>query len=297
MNKKRTSSVAEQARSWMVTLPAETYDHQNVVSGLERYTYIGQLERGDGGYQHWQIYLENGTPIRFDTLRKKFPKGHFEPRRGTRSQAHDYVTKANTSTGVRISNGVIDLKSDPGRRTDVESVRDDVLVKGYSLDRLLLENKSAARMSRYAAELVAARDRQLLSAKERDVTVSYLWGDSGVGKTRMLFDRYRDEMYRVSDYSHPFDYYRGERVLVLDEYYSQINFSLILNILDRYPLLLPARYSNKWAAFDEVWIVSNVPLDAQYTEVRAHNPMGYEAFRRRVTNVGKMTDGGTISYD
>lgn len=296
MNKSKDKT-PEQSRSWILTLPADIYDQQHVVSDMGKYHYIGQLERSSSGYDHWQIYVENKTPIRFDTLRKKFPKGHFEVRRGSRQQAYDYCTKSETSTGLRISNGDINLNDEAGRRTDVESVRDDILIKGYSYDRLLIENKSAARMARYASELVAARDRQLLKSTERDVTVRYLWGPSGVGKTRMLFNKYRNEMYRVSDYDHPFDNYRGEKILVLDEFYSQISHSLILNVLDRYPLTLPARYANKWAAYTEVWMVSNVPIDNQYMTVRQTNYEGWKAFRRRVTNVGYMDCGGTISYE
>ena len=47
----------------------------------------------------------------------------------------------------------------------------------------------------------------------RPLEVLYVYGPSGSGKTRQVFEQYdTTEMYRVTDYSWPWDDYRGEKV-------------------------------------------------------------------------------------
>lgn len=53
----------------------------------------GQLERGEGGRLHAQIYTEWNTSLRLNQVAKVLPS-HLEPVRGTRTQARDYCRKA-----------------------------------------------------------------------------------------------------------------------------------------------------------------------------------------------------------
>ena len=45
----------------------------------------------------------------------------------------------------------------------------------------------------------------------------------------------------------------------------------MLNHLDGYPLLLPCRYFNRQACFTKVFIITNIPPDAQYSNVDAES--------------------------
>lgn len=100
-----------------------------------------------------------------------------------------------------------------------------------------------------------------------------------------MSDHDREDVYRVTNYKHPWDEYEGEPVLVLDEYNSQLDFQFLLNVLDRYPLRLPCRYADRYAGWTEVWIVSNKPLSGQYIyEDEASRP----ALDRRIGEVIHM---------
>ncbi len=44
-----------------------------------------------------------------------------------------------------------------------------------------------------------------------------------------------------------FDQYQGQDILVFDEFASQVPLSDMLNYLDRYPLMIPARYADRAA--------------------------------------------------
>ena len=129
------------SRSYVLTIPADVendgYSQEEVQERLKNYTYIGQLEEGEEvnetsgkHYLHWQVYVENPTPIRFDTLRGIFDKkaAHIEKRQGTKKQAYEYCTKDDkTYQGVRIQNGEIELDDNKGKRTDLQNIADEVL--------------------------------------------------------------------------------------------------------------------------------------------------------------------------
>ena len=96
-------------------------------------------------------------------------------------------------------------------------------------------------------------------------------------------------VYRVMDYAHPFDNYKGQDVILFDEFRSQLPLSAILGYLDGYPVELPCRYTNKIACFTKVFIVTNIPLEQQYPNVQQNEPGSWAAFKRRIQAVQHMT--------
>lgn len=123
----------------------------------------------------------------------------------------------------------------------------------------------------------------------RTLHVEYIWGATGVGKTRSVMDKHGyKNVFRVTNYAHPFDGYRGERVLLFDEFRSSLPLADMLKYLDGYPLMLPCRYADKVACFTEVYIISNIPLEQQYPNVQVEEPASYAAFLRRINEKYEM---------
>ena len=58
-----------------------------------------------------------------------------------------------------------------------------------------------------------------------------------------------ENVYHVTNYDHPFDDYRGQNVILFDEFRSSLPVADMLKYLDGYPLMLPCRYSNKVACY------------------------------------------------
>lgn len=127
----------------------------------------------------------------------------------------------------------------------------------------------------------------------RELEVTYIFGKTGSGKTRSVMDKYGySNCYRVTDYKHPFDTYDGQDVIIFEEFRGGLKHGDMLNYLDGYPLLLPCRYFNRQACYTKVFIITNVPPDAQYTSVDMETR---KAFFRRIHTVREYDDYGHVS--
>ena len=119
-----------------------------------------------------------------------------------------------------------------------------------------------------------------------DLEVIYISGATGTGKTRYVMENSGyTNVYRVTDYIHPFDSYSTQSVICFDEFRSSINISKMLMYCDIYPVELQARYSNKIACYTTVYIVSNWSLEKQYIESQENDKETWLAFLRRITKV------------
>ncbi|MCL2255273.1 MAG: replication protein [Firmicutes bacterium] len=283
-NKKRDT----RSRSWLVTQSAEKISQADLIEALSPYTWIGQLEKGEkSDYEHYQIYIENIEPIRFSTLKKKIPFAHIEERRGTRRQAYDYVTKTETRIGEPIGNGEINLEEEQGKRNDLRNII-MLLEEGASMAEI--QNAYPSQFLLYSNRIkayVSARDEQrqeIFRKTFRQLTTTYIWSKTGVGKTRHVMEKYGYEnVYVVTNYDRSmWDTYKGQKIVLFDEFRSHLKISDILKQLDGYPLDLPARYNNKTACYDTVYIASNIPLNSQYPLIQQEEPETFEAFKRRI---------------
>ena len=68
----------------------------------------------------------------------------------------------------------------------------------------------------------------------------------------------------------------------------------MLNLLDIYPIQLPARYSDRTACYTNVYIISNLPLELQYTDVQAFDIKTWNAFIRRISCIKEFKQDGRI---
>lgn len=302
------SSAVDRSRRWMLTVPAFV-EGQEEPSGAKRWTVeeltealrpfegaVFQLEAGsETGYQHFQTYLENDQPVRFEALKKRFPSAHLEAARKPRQACVAYCSKPETRILGPFWVGELRLEDFQGKRNDLEELREAVLL-GESVDDLL-EHGHASVLRVYGGlrELEAVRLKKTAGRTERTVTVEYHWGATGTGKTRGVFEKYGYEaVYRIIDYRHgALDQYAGEPVLFLDEFDSQVRFTELLGWLDRYPLQVSGRYRNKWAAWTTVILASNKPLSDQYAgQITDAQRAALE--RRIKTVVPYFAEGGAV---
>ena len=121
----------------------------------------------------------------------------------------------------------------------------------------------------------------------RKLEVTYIFGRTEKGKTRYIMDKYGyTNVYRVTKYDHTaFDTYKGQDVVVFEEFRSSFKIEDMLNYLDGYPLMLPSRYNDKEAAYTKVYIVTNWTLEQQYKNVQSEHPTTWQALNRRIHSI------------
>lgn len=174
------------------------------------------------------------------------------------------------------------------------------------LYQLILDGMSNAEIIAYNSDFIIYYDKldrirmDLLTEKykyERRVELKtiYISGATGTGKTRGVLDTYGDEhCYRITDYKHPYDSYICQKVMVFDEFRSQLSISHVINVLDVYPVSLSARYSNRYATHRTAVLISNLRLEEQYTDAQTYDPETWKAFLRRIHQVKHYNADGSI---
>jgi len=284
-------------RKWQVTInnPADHgFDHARIRKALEdmelEYSCMGD-EIGETGTYHTHLFIQGKNQIRFSTMKNKFPGAHFEMANGTAQQNRDYIKKEGkwAKDKKKETNlpetfeefGECPLER-PGRRTDLEDLYD--MINEGKTDKEIMDEDPRYIMCLDKIE----RARQIvIEAKYRNdfraLEVEYHYGDTGTGKTRGIMDQYGyANVFRVTDYDHPWDSYRQQDVVVFEEFRSSLRIQEMLNYLDGYPLELPCRYVNKIACYTKVFILTNIPLVDQYLKIQEDQSSTWQAFIRRI---------------
>lgn len=253
--------------------------------------------------KHVHIYLASDVPIRFSTLKKRFPSAHIERTIGTSQENRDYIKKEgkwenDPKKDTSIPDTFYEWGEMPterqGERSDLALLYDyvkDGLSNYEILERCPIFMTRLTDIDRARATIRQEQYKNIF----RTMQVIYISGATGTGKTRTVMEQNGyDAVYRVTDYEHPFDSYGGQEVLVLDEFRSQLKISEMLNILDGYPLELRCRYANKVACFTTVYIISNISLHEQYPNVQSSDKETWNALLRRIHTVKDYHKDGSI---
>jgi len=233
-------------------------DSHPLRSGAVSYSISGK------GLKHLHMVFEDPRMARASALRKLFPEAvHFEPTKGSRTQAMDYLYKRgkfhNSDEKVICVVQHGEIKGRQGHRSDFDLMAEliaDGLTPGEILD-------AYPRFWRYEAMVkkmyYAMRNEK--TDDERDVKVFYHIGEPDSGKTytsvKLIKKHGKGKFFRYDDYERGgWDRYCGQPILFLDELRNQIPFATLLKILDVYKVELGARYANAIALWNEVHITS-----------------------------------------
>ena len=303
-----------QSRKWSLVInnPLEAgLDHAAIREILHRFSpayFCMADEIATTGTYHTHIFLYSPSPMRFGTLKNRFPTAHLEKAYGSARDNRDYITKsgkwAETDKSETSVSGTFEEWG------DLPTEKEEASPDKYRLLQSLREGMTPLeavednpdRFYHYR-EIETVRQSILedtYSTIMRQVEVTYLFGASGTGKTRGIFERHNPKsICRITDYGGKngvrFDSYRGQEVLVFEEFHSQIPISAMLNYLDIYPIMLPARYNDRVACYTTVYLTSNIPLEAQYQEIQRYQLETWYAFLRRIHNVIEyLPDGSTV---
>lgn len=272
------------SRKWLLTInnPKEHgLLHEDIIKVLDKFKAVKYWcmcdEIGKNGTYHTHLLIYGENAIKFDVVKKKFPPAHLNYCRGTVRENRDYIRKegkykGSTKEDTNIpetfqESGEMPLERQ-GQRNDLIDLY-DMIKSGMSNYEILEQNPEVMLHIDKVERVRYAVMQEKFKSTFRKLEVYYCFGKAGCGKTRSVMEKYGYEnVSRITDYKHPFDNYKGQDVIIFEEFRSSLKIQDMLNYLDGYPLDLPSRYNNKVACFTKVYIISNVSLTEQYTDIQ-----------------------------
>lgn len=243
---------------------------------------------------HLQGYVELTRDRELSWLKKHVSQGaNFQKKisNSSRLQAFEYTQKSDSRVSGPFCLGTRPVQDDKsGKRTDLIEFRDKCF-QGLSARKLWQECPGMmARFPRMFGSIKAlARP-----VRKVDLEVYLLYGKTGCGKTRSVYSDWEsdEEFWRwpVPNTACWFDGYDRHELCLLDDFAgkaSKMSLVMLLQVLDRYPVLLPIKTSHEWWMPTKICITTNIHPRLWYDWTNRGGQ--YLALKRRFHYVYDMT--------
>lgn len=265
-------------------------------------------EIGKNGTYHTHLFLCFDSPVRFKTIKGNFITAHIESAKGSIEQNLTYIMKSGKWSSTDKAETTIDgtfeefgekPAENKGKNRDLEELYHMIVNEELTNSEIIrLNNDYILHIEKLDRIRTMHLQEKFKGTRRLQLEVTYVQGITGSGKSRDILDTFGDEnVYRVTDMLHPFDHYNCEKVLVFEEFRSSLPLKDMLNYLDIYPIQLQARYANRYACYDKVFICTNWKLEKQYEELQQSDKESWSAFLRRIHKVKEYTLDGITIYN
>lgn len=236
-------------------------------------------------------------------VKRYFSKAHILRCKGTVSDNVNYIKKSGkweldeTKQEKKIEGTFAEYGTQPpdskGKRHDMSELYQMVLDNMTNAEILAVNQDYILQIDKLDKVRTTILTERFKETVRLDLEVTYISGATGTGKTRgVLESNGYSNVYRVTDYLHPFDGYACQSVICFDEFRASLKLKDMLMYCDIYPIELPSRYANKFACYNKVYIVSNWALEKQYSEIQREDKESWQAFLRRIHKVVCYDDSG-----
>lgn len=167
-------------------------------------------------------------------LKKKDKHIYVNPMRGNFMQNEAYVSKE----GIYKKLGE---EPKPGLRTDLKETADEILKGNLSVDEIVAECPSM--YHQYGRTLEKLEILRLRKQWRTEMTEGiWLWGPTGVGKSHEAFRNYHPDTHFIKDLNVDWwDGYKGQPIIIFNEFRGQIKLGELLDLIDKYPKNVPVR--------------------------------------------------------
>lgn len=234
-------------RRVVFTLNNYTSEEEEHLKRLEAKWLIFGKEKGESGTPHLQGAIIWHNPRTLSAIKKTpgLARAHIEEMRGQPCDSKAYCSKEDPNPFE------IGIMPTPGKRNDIHDVVQQIR-QGDKIQDIIAEDAGAVVFVKYHKGLNLLRS---MYAPERTQPPIVLWmhGPTGTGKTRLAVDlalrlQESDGFWISNDSGTWFDGYTGQSVAIFDDYRTSFcKFSMLLRLLDRYPLSAPVKGSyTRW---------------------------------------------------
>jgi len=218
----------DRTRSYCFTLNNYTAQEVDEIKSTHcRYIIFGKEVAPSTGTPHLQgyIYFDDKKSMKSVHKLKGWSRTALTAAKGDADQNKSYCTKEATEIYERGD------KPSQGKRTDLDQIYSDIK-NGVSVDEIILRDPGAYQ---YAGRSMERLEDIILRQKRRtEMTLGeWIFGPSGVGKSEYAFAH--PNAYVFPNDGGWWDGYRGEDVVIIDEFRGQIAFNELLRMVDKHP--------------------------------------------------------------
>ena len=298
-----------QARKYLLTLnnpDSYGFTREKIIEILQTQISLTYYcvcdEISSTGTPHTHIFAYSESPIRFSTMKNRFPIAHIERAYGSVHSNRDYILKqgkwAETEKAeTSVPNSFYEYGEIPTEEKTQLAKVIKAIENGMTTAEIIRQYPKYSFRTNDINTLRSTLLSEKYMKENRELEITYLFGKTGTGKTSSLYKKYDAvNICRITNYNAngiKFDQYSNQDVLVFEEFRSQIPIADMLSYLDTYPLMLPARYSDKVACYTKVYLLSNIPLNMQYQAAQEYEVATWNAFVRRINYVIEQIDYNT----
>nr|WCR62244.1 MAG: replication associated protein [ssDNA virus sp.] len=206
------------SRNYCFTLNNYSEEEYQFMLSMGTYCIIGR-EVGESGTSHLQGYIEFKSPTRFDTLKNRSPRAHWEARKGSQEQAVNYCKK----DGMFEERG--EMKNQ-GSRGDLDAVRQNAASEGMRH----ITRYCNVQQIRVAEKFLTYNEEP----REWKPEVTWIHGPTGTGKSRKARELLEDP-YTKNDGTKWWEGYDAHEDVIIDDFRdSWWSLTEMLSLLDRY---------------------------------------------------------------
>lgn len=176
-----------------------------------------------------------------------------------------------------------------GKRTDIDSLKESVRA-GATITELF--DTHFALMLKYPKGIMEYKNR-LVRPRDTPPSVYWLYGPTGTGKSRYVFERFGYEHVYSKPYKWWTKAYCQQQCCLIDDFTpDQLHFRELLRLLDRYPYEIDVKCSD-FVQFNSpyIFITSDVHPSQMYT------PNEFSQLSRRITEIIEYLPDGATSRE
>ncbi len=252
-----------------------------------RYVIYQREKCPDTGRHHWQGYVEFTTPVRLARARRTIGGApHCEPRRGSREEAREYCRKLDSRCEGHDPIELGTWITGQGARTDIAAAVDIVRSSPSPAGLQLLYDTHPTIMVKYSRGMANALHHYAgRVGRDNPPSVYVHYGNTGTGKTYTVYDRHSlQDVWRAPVSTNNiqwFDGYLGHNIALFDDFDGHHPaITVMLQILDRYPVQVPIKGAHTHFVPEIIYITTNIPFEQWYPDA---TDVHKAALKRRIT--------------
>ncbi len=238
---------------------------------------VGGDDEENPGTPHLQGYVQMPNKGRMAAMKVLQARAHWEFRKGTHEEARSYCLKEYTRVRVGLEQGV--PTTGRGQRNDLHDYRDAVMA-GVTPAEMVVNDDLFRVMAKYPRLRSQIEMALSLDARTWTTELHIKWGVTGSGKSHWARETYPGAFWLSPPRQQGvwWDGYRGQEVVVIDEFKGWIAQTQIKRLADKFPFQVETKGAMTPFLAKKIIILSNFEPTTWWSG-------GLEdAVRRRITS-------------